>query len=85
MRPSPEQVVREHGPTVHRQLERIFGPHADVDDVFQNVFIEVLRSLPSLCHGQNAIPPDSLYAFARFLDDKGFGASANSETKAFQL
>ena len=45
----------------------------------------ILRSLPSLCHAQNAVPPDSLYALARFLDDKGFGASANSETKAFQL
>jgi len=47
VRPSPEQVVREHGPMVHRHLKRIFGPQADVDDAFQNVFIEVLRSLPS--------------------------------------
>jgi RNA polymerase sigma-70 factor (ECF subfamily) len=46
-RSSPEQVVRDHGPMVHRQLKRIFGPRADVEDTFQNVFIEVLRSLPS--------------------------------------
>lgn len=45
-RPSPETVVREHGPAVHRHLLRIFGPRADVDDVFQNVFVEILRSLP---------------------------------------
>lgn len=47
-RPTPEQVVREHGPMVHRHLKRIFGPQADVDDAFQNVFIEVLRSLPKI-------------------------------------
>jgi RNA polymerase sigma-70 factor (ECF subfamily) len=45
--PTPEEVVREHGPSVHRHLRRIFGPQADVDDVFQIVFVEVLRSLPS--------------------------------------
>ena len=44
---SPEEVVKEHGPMVYRQLKRIFGGHADVDDVYQMVFIEVLRSLPS--------------------------------------
>ena len=42
----PEQVVREHGPSVLRLLRRIFGPHQDVDDLFQMVFVEVLRSLP---------------------------------------
>ncbi|MBI5508176.1 MAG: sigma-70 family RNA polymerase sigma factor [Deltaproteobacteria bacterium] len=46
-RPSPEAVVREHAPMVHRQLRRIFGPQADIDDVFQSVFVEVLRSLPT--------------------------------------
>ncbi len=45
-RPSPEDVVRTHAPDVMRQLRRIFGPRADVDDVFQAVFVEVLRSLP---------------------------------------
>lgn len=46
-RPDPEAVVRDHGDAVYRQLRRIFGPRTEVDDVFQNVFIEVLRSLPS--------------------------------------
>lgn len=46
-RPSPEAVVRDYGPQVLRQLRRIFGPRADVDDVYQAVFVEVIRSLPS--------------------------------------
>ena len=46
-RTTPEQVVQDHGPEVLRQLKRIFGPGADVDDVFQAVFVEILRSLPS--------------------------------------
>lgn len=46
-RPKPEQVVREHGPQVMKQLRRIFGPSADVDDAFQAVFVEVIRSLPA--------------------------------------
>jgi RNA polymerase sigma-70 factor (ECF subfamily) len=32
---------------VMRQLRRMFGPGTDVDDVFQAVFVEVIRSLPS--------------------------------------
>jgi len=46
-RPDPAAVVREHGPDVYRRLKRIFGPRADVDDAYQNVFVEVLRSLPA--------------------------------------
>ncbi|MBI3179647.1 MAG: RNA polymerase sigma factor SigE, partial [Deltaproteobacteria bacterium] len=42
-KPSPEEVVRDHAPQVYRQLCRIFGPRSDVDDLFQMVFIEVLR------------------------------------------
>ena len=45
-KPSPEEVVKPHAPQVMRHLRRIFGPHADVDDVFQAVFVEILRSLP---------------------------------------
>lgn len=41
----PEQVVRDHAPTVAKQLRRIFGPTADIDDVFQAVFVEIIRSL----------------------------------------
>jgi RNA polymerase sigma-70 factor, ECF subfamily len=46
-RPTPEEVVREHRAMVARLLHRIFGPRADIDDVFQAVFVEVLRSLPN--------------------------------------
>ena len=45
-RPTAEQVVQAHGPQVYAHLRRIFGPQADVDDLFQQVFVEVLRSLP---------------------------------------
>lgn len=45
--PTPDEIVRQHGPAVHRHLRRIFGPQTDVDDVFQIVFVEVLRSLPT--------------------------------------
>lgn len=44
--PEPADVVRRYGPQVHKHLQRIFGPTADVDDVYQMVFIEVIRSLP---------------------------------------
>jgi RNA polymerase sigma-70 factor (ECF subfamily) len=46
-RPSPEEVVKAHGPHVARLLWRLFGPSADIDDVYQAVFVEVLRSLPA--------------------------------------
>lgn len=46
-RPKPEEVVAEHRAMVARLLRRVFGPRADIDDVFQAVFVEVLRSLPS--------------------------------------
>lgn len=46
IRPTPEELVREHGPRVRCLLLRIFGRGADVDDVFQNVFVEAMRTLP---------------------------------------
>ncbi len=42
-----DEVTRDYADQVYRQLKRTFGPKADVDDLFQNVFIEVLRSLPT--------------------------------------
>lgn len=45
--PDPQRVVRDFGPQVYKHLKRIFGPAADVDDVYQTVFVEVLRSLPA--------------------------------------
>jgi len=46
-RPASSAVVRDHAAMVYRQLRRIFGPAADIDDAFQAVFVEVLRSLPT--------------------------------------
>lgn len=47
LRPSLDDVIRDHGPRVHSLLRRMFGATPDVvDDVFQNVFVEVMRSLP---------------------------------------
>lgn len=46
-RPVPEEVVKAHGRHVARLLYRLFGPDADIDDVYQAVFVEVLRSLPA--------------------------------------
>lgn len=45
--PSPAEVVKTYGPSVHRHLQRIFGPGADIDDVYQMTFVEILRALPS--------------------------------------
>lgn len=45
--PSADTLVREHGPAVARLLRRLLGPSADIDDAFQAVFVEVLRSLPA--------------------------------------
>ena len=47
IRPTADLVVRDHAAMVFRQLKRIFGPQAAVDDIFQNVFVEVIRSLPT--------------------------------------
>jgi RNA polymerase sigma-70 factor (ECF subfamily) len=45
--PDVAVVVREHGPRVVALLRRTFGPHADVDDLFQQIMLEVVRSLPT--------------------------------------
>jgi len=44
--PTGDEVVREHAQSVYRHLRRIFGPAADIDDIFQSVFVEIIRSLP---------------------------------------
>jgi len=53
-RPTARDVVEAHGPGVYAHLKRIFGPEADVDDLFQQVFEEVLKSLPRF-RGQSKI------------------------------
>jgi RNA polymerase sigma-70 factor (ECF subfamily) len=45
--PSAEEVVRQHSADVLRLLRRMFGPSTEVEDLFQAVFVEVLRSLPT--------------------------------------
>ena len=45
-RDETEVVVRAHGPAVWRQLKRIFGAHADIEDTFQQVMLEIVRALP---------------------------------------
>jgi len=44
--PDVKAVVREHGPRVLALRRRTFGSQADVDDLFQQVTLEVVRSLP---------------------------------------
>ncbi len=43
---STSDVVRQHGPAVLSRLRRMFGVHADIDDTFQQVMLEVVRGLP---------------------------------------
>lgn len=43
---SAEDVVRAHGPAVWRLLQRMFGRDAEIEDTFQQVMLEVVRSLP---------------------------------------
>jgi RNA polymerase sigma-70 factor (ECF subfamily) len=38
--------VRNHGPRVVALLRRTFGPRAEVDDLYQQVMLEVVRALP---------------------------------------
>ncbi len=38
-----DQIVDDHGPTVHRLASRILGPGPDAEDVAQEVFLEVFR------------------------------------------
>lgn len=46
-KPSADEVVRTHGPAVLRTLQKLFGKHADIEDTFQQVMLEVVRSLPA--------------------------------------
>jgi RNA polymerase sigma-70 factor (ECF subfamily) len=44
---TPAEVVRQHGPAVLSRLRRMFGVHAEIDDTFQQVMLEVVRGLPA--------------------------------------
>jgi len=43
----PEKIIRDHGRQIFVHLKKIFGPDCDIDDVYQIVCIEVVRSLPN--------------------------------------
>lgn len=46
-RPSWDQVVASHSARVHRHAMRLTGNRADADDLTQDVFVRVFRSLAS--------------------------------------
>lgn len=41
-----ELVFRTHGPALERQISRLVGPRADVEDLLQTTFIEAIGSFP---------------------------------------
>src|SRR5690606_15896545 len=45
--PSWEQIVREHSPRVYRLAYRLTGNQHDAEDLTQDVFVRVFRSLES--------------------------------------
>ena len=44
---TPEDVFSEHYPSVYRLALSLYGNHADAEDIAQEVFLAILRSLPS--------------------------------------
>jgi RNA polymerase sigma-70 factor, ECF subfamily len=54
-RPTPEEVVREYAPLVYNLARRMLGNAADAEDVTQDVFLQVLRKLPTF-RGESAFP-----------------------------
>jgi RNA polymerase sigma-70 factor (ECF subfamily) len=50
-----EEIFREHAAGVHNLARRLLRSDADADDVTQDVFVQVLRKLPSF-RGEAAFP-----------------------------
>lgn len=50
---TPEQVLRDYGPRVYSLARRMLGNDADAEDVTQDVFVQVLRNLPTF-RGESA-------------------------------
>jgi RNA polymerase sigma-70 factor (ECF subfamily) len=45
--PTPEAIFREHAPRVYHLARRMLGNDADAEDVTQDVFLQVVRKLPT--------------------------------------
>jgi RNA polymerase sigma-70 factor (ECF subfamily) len=52
---TPEQIYRDYAARVYNLAHRLLGSNADADDVTQDVFVQVLRKLPSF-RGEAALP-----------------------------
>jgi RNA polymerase sigma-70 factor (ECF subfamily) len=46
-RPTPEEIVQEYAPRVYGLARRLLGNAADAEDVTQDVFLQVVRKLPT--------------------------------------
>ncbi len=54
-RPSVEQIFTEHAPRIYRLVRLLLGSDADAEDVTQQVFLRVMRSLPEF-RGESTVP-----------------------------
>ncbi len=52
---TPEQIFRDYAPRVYNLARRLLGNDADAQDVTQDVFLQVVRKLPSF-RGEAAFP-----------------------------
>jgi len=52
---TPEEIVREYAPRVYNLARRMLGNAVDAEDVTQDVFLQVLRKLPTF-RGESAFP-----------------------------
>ena len=46
------EIWNRHAPMVYRLLERALGPNGEVDDLMQDVFVRIFRTLPKLREGR---------------------------------
>ena len=42
-----DRLARQEAPRVARLLYSMLGPHADMEDLVQNVFLEACRAMPT--------------------------------------
>lgn len=53
--PTPEEIFRDYAPRIYHLARRMLGNEADAQDVTQEVFVQVMRKLPSF-RGEAAFP-----------------------------